>query len=59
MKNEQDPRELIDRVIEKSVEKYDSYAYAAGFLGSMLAVMIEGLPKNQRAEAIKMLESAQ
>ena len=51
-----DTRELIDRIIEDSVSKYQSYAYAAGYLGSMLADCIAALPEHSRREFIRQLE---
>jgi hypothetical protein len=40
----------ISEVTDRTNEAYDGYAFAAGYLGSMLADVISELPKARRAE---------
>ena len=49
-------KQLIDRLIEDSVSKYQSFAYAAGYLGSMLSECLATMPEHSRREFIRQLE---
>jgi hypothetical protein len=51
-------RDLIDDINETALDKYQSYGYAAGFFGSMLAEIIETLPEHQKANQIRTLKDA-
>jgi hypothetical protein len=52
----QDPKQIIDAFIAASVKEYDSHAYAAGFLGSVLYGVMQGLPESQRHPIIRTLK---
>lgn len=41
---------------EASYEKYGSYGYCAGYFGSVLADLLESVPKRKRAEIIRQFE---
>jgi len=49
-------RELISRFIDVCIDEYDSYAYSAGYLGSLLADVLEQLPDNQARPFIRQME---
>ena len=51
-----DIRELIRRLIIDTAAEYKSHAYAAGYLGAMLADCLETMPEHQRNGFIRHLE---
>lgn len=47
----------VGRMIYATHDYYDSYAFAAGYLGSMLAELIADLPKHKQKEAVQNLQN--
>ena len=49
-------KQLLDAFSTASEKKYGSYAFSAGFLESMIATMLEEIPKRKKTMYIKQLE---
>lgn len=47
----------VYRMTDAARDYHDSYAFAAGYLGSMLADLIADLPKNKQVAAVKQLQA--
>ena len=50
LEESRETRNAINELTDRTNETYDGYAFAAGYLGSMLADVISELPKARRAE---------
>ena len=48
---------IVNEMTDATRDHHDSYAFAAGYLGSMLAGLIADLPKHKQAEAIRTLQA--
>lgn len=46
----------VNRMTDATRDYHDSYAFAAGYLGSMLAQLIADLPKHKQREAVRNLQ---
>ncbi len=46
---------LVQQLSDVTFDKYESYSYAAGALGSCLAFAIANMTKKQQAEAVREL----
>ena len=48
---------IVNNMTDATRDHHDSYAFAAGYLGSMLAGLIAELPKHKQLEAIRTLQA--
>ena len=48
---------IVNEMTETTRAHHDTYAYAAGYLSSMMADLIAALPKSKQAEAIRTLQA--
>lgn len=48
---------IVNEMTETTRAHHDTYAYAAGYLSSMMADLIADLPKSKQAEAIRNLQA--
>ena len=51
-----DPRQVKDDLIDVCYKTYGSHSFAAGYLGSMVAMLLEESTVRQRAKYIKMMQ---
>lgn len=51
-----DHRELIEEMIQTTVEKHGSHAFAAGGLGSLVAVLMDTLEEPSKRYAMNVLK---
>lgn len=48
---------IVNEMTEATRTEYDSYAFAAGYLGTMVASLIAELPKHKQKEMILQLQA--
>ena len=49
-------RETVGQLTDASRAYHENYAFAAGYLGSMVAELVAQLPKNKQAEYIRGMQ---
>ena len=47
----------VNRMTDATHDYHDTYAFAAGYLGTMLSSLIADLPKHKQREAIQNLQN--